>query len=140
MRLKLDIVTPERLIVSTEVDEVVLPGLHGELGVLLGHTPFLGLLGVGEVRYREGRRLERLAVADGFAEVGPEQVTILAERCEWPDEIDVERAQAARSRAEERLASDTTEIDLARAEGALRRALNRIQVAAHREGAPAGHS
>jgi F-type H+-transporting ATPase subunit epsilon len=84
MRLKLDIVTPEKQVVSTEVDEVVIPGLFGEMGILLGHTPYLGLLGIGEVRYREGQSLERLAVAEGFAEVGPERVTVLAEQCERP--------------------------------------------------------
>jgi F-type H+-transporting ATPase subunit epsilon len=129
MRLKLDIVTPEKQVVSTEVDEVVIPGLFGEMGILLGHTPYLGL-----VRYREGQSLERLAVAEGFAEVGPERVTVLAEQCERPEEIDVDRAQTARNRAEERLAGETTEINLARAEAALRRALNRIQVAAYGEG------
>jgi F-type H+-transporting ATPase subunit epsilon len=132
MRLKLDIVTPERLIISTEVDEVVVEGVNGEFGILLGHTPFLSLLGIGEVRYREGNTVSRLAVADGFAEAGPEQVTILAERCERPEEIDVGRAQAAQDRAEERIVGDTTEIDFTRAEAALRRALNRVQVAGYR--------
>ncbi len=129
MRLKLDIVTPERQVVSTEVDEVVVQGIYGEFGVLLGHTPYLSLLGIGEIRFRDGHDVKQLAVADGFAEVGPEQVTILAEQCEWPDEIDLERAQSALDRAQERLAGDTTEIDLARAEAALRRAVNRIQIA-----------
>lgn len=140
MRLKLDIVTPERKVVSTEVDEVVVQGVNGELGVLIGHTPFLSLLGIGELRYRAGNTVSRLAVADGFAEVGPEKVTILAERCELPEEIDMDRAHAARGRAEERLAGDTTEIDFFRAEAALRRALNRIQVAGYRATLVAEHA
>lgn len=129
MRLKLDIVTPTRSVVSAQVDEVVAPSPKGEFGVLLGHTPFLTLLGIGEVRYRVGQRLERLALAGGFAEIGHSHVTILADACERPDEIDLERAQAARARAEKRLGGDTTEIDHAKADAALRRAQNRIQMA-----------
>ncbi len=128
-RFQLDIVTPEGVVVSTEVDEVVVPGPEGEFGVLPGHSPFLVLLDVGEVRYPTDRGVERLAVAHGFAEVTPEKVTILAERCERPGEIDVERARAALARAEARLAGDTTEIGHARAEAAYRRAQNRIRMA-----------
>ncbi len=127
--LQLDVVTPEGLVVSTEVDEVVVPGPEGEFGVLPGHSPFLVLLDVGAVRYPTPQGVERLAVAHGFAEVTPESVTILAERCERPDEIDAERARAALARAEARLAGDTTEIDHARAEAAYRRALNRLRMA-----------
>ncbi|MDV2503543.1 MAG: F0F1 ATP synthase subunit epsilon [bacterium] len=128
--LQLDVVTPEGLVVSTEVDEVVVPGPEGEFGVLPGHSPFLVLLDVGEVRYHTPQGVERLAVGQGFAEVTPERVTILAERCERPDEIDVDRARAALARAEARLVGDTTEIDYARAEAAYRRALNRLRMAA----------
>jgi F-type H+-transporting ATPase subunit epsilon len=129
-RLQLDVVTPEGLVVSTKVDEVVAPGPEGEFGVLPGHSPFLVLLDVGEVRYPTPQGVERLAVAYGFAEVTPEKVTILAEQCERPDEIDVERAKAALVRAEAHLLGDTTEIDHARAEAAYRRAQNRIRMAA----------
>ncbi len=129
-RFQLDIVTPEGVVVSTEVDEVVAPGPEGEFGVLPGHSPFLVLLGVGEVRYPTDQGVERLAVAHGFAEVTPERVTILAERCERPDEIDAERARAALARAEARLVGDTPAIDHARAEAAYRRAQNRIRMAA----------
>lgn len=138
MRLKLDIVTPTRSVVSTHVDEVVAPSPEGEFGVLLGHTPFLTLLGIGEVRYRAGQKLERLAVAGGFAEIGHSHVTILADACERPGEIDLERAQAARARAEGLLAGDTTETDLQKAEAALRRAQNRIQMASGQGSAEAG--
>jgi F-type H+-transporting ATPase subunit epsilon len=127
--LQLDVVTPEGLVVSTEVDEVVAPGPEGEFGVLPGHSPFLVMLDVGEVRYPSGQGVERLAVAHGFAEVTPEKVTILAERCERPDEIDVDRARAALVRAEALLVGDTTEIDHARAEAAYKRAQNRIRMA-----------
>jgi F-type H+-transporting ATPase subunit epsilon len=131
-RLKLEIATPQGLVVSTDVDEVVAPGPRGEFGALPGHTPFVALLDIGEVRYRLGHTEEVLAVAGGFVEVQPDRVTILAEACERPQEIDVERARAALARAEARLGGDTTEIDFARAEAALRRALNRLQVAAYR--------
>lgn len=139
MRLKLDIVTPERLVISTEVDEVVVEGVEGEFGVLLGHTPLLSIIGVGEVRFRDGQKLSRLAVAHGFVEVGPEEVSILAENCEWPEEIDIDRARAALGRAEERMVGDTTQIDFTRAEAALKRALNRIQIAGYR-GTPMAES
>ncbi|MCH6567544.1 MAG: F0F1 ATP synthase subunit epsilon [Nitrospinae bacterium] len=131
-RLQLDVVTPEGVVVATEVDEVVAPGPGGEFGVLPGHTPFLVLLDVGEVRYQSERGEERLSVAHGFAEVTPDRVIILAESCERPDEIDVDRARAALERAEARLAGDTTEIDHARAEAALRRAINRIRMGAEK--------
>jgi F-type H+-transporting ATPase subunit epsilon len=127
--LQLDVVTPEGIVVSTEVDEVVVPGPEGEFGVLPGHSPFLVLLDVGEVRYPTPQGVERLAVGQGFAEVTPERVTILAERCERPDEIDAERARAALVRAEARLVGDTIEIDHARAEAAYRKALNRLRMA-----------
>ena len=128
-RLQLDVVTPAKLMTSTEVDEVVAPGPLGEFCVLPGHTPFLAQLGVGEVRYKRGQTVERLAVADGYAEIGPDRVTILAESCERADEIDVDRAEAAKERAHQRLMGDTTEVDFARAEAALRRARSRLQVA-----------
>jgi F-type H+-transporting ATPase subunit epsilon len=134
--LKLELATPARLVVTTSADEVVVPGVEGYFGVLPGHAPLLAQLGVGEVRYRSGREEHHLAVSGGFAEVGADRVTILAESAERPEEIDVPRARAARERAESRLAlRGGEEVDVARAMVALRRAEIRLLVAARRPGA-----
>lgn len=130
-RLRLELATPIRLVVSEEVDEVVVPGSDGYFGVLPGHAPLLALLGPGEVMYRSGRSERYLAVSGGFAEVGPDHVTILAETAERPEEIDPGRARAARERAEALLtARGSDEVDYPRALAALARAQARLQVAA----------
>ena len=135
-RLRLEVATPTRLVVSGEADEVVVPGVEGSFGVLPGHAPLLSLVGTGEVMYRTGREEHYLAVSGGFAEVGPEHVTVLAESAERPEEIDVNRARAARDRADQRLRVQTgEEIDVTRALGALSRAQGRLQTAARRPGA-----
>ncbi|MBI2466387.1 MAG: F0F1 ATP synthase subunit epsilon [Candidatus Rokubacteria bacterium] len=129
-RLRLELATPIRLVVSEEVDEVVVPGAEGSFGVLPGHAAFLALVGVGEVSYRAGRAERYLAVSGGFAEVGPGRVTILAETAERPEEIDVARARQARERAEGRLtARGGEDVDYSRALAALARAQSRLQVA-----------
>src|SRR5688572_32678495 len=102
--LQLQIVAADRSLVNERVDEVEIPGSEGYFGVLPGHTPLLALLGAGELWYRQGQEKHYLAVAFGFAEVQPKQVTILAQIAERADEIDVARAEAAKKRAEERLA------------------------------------
>ena len=113
------------------MDEVVLPGVMGYFGVLPGHAPFLSTLGVGELTYRMGRDERHLAVAGGFAEVRNDKVIVLADVAEQPEEIDRERAERARERAERRLAGRSQDdIDYARAAAALARALVRLQVAA----------
>jgi F-type H+-transporting ATPase subunit epsilon len=113
---------------------VVAPGSEGYFGVLPGHAAFLTTLGSGEVSYRDGREEHRLAVIGGFAEVSGDRVIILAEHAERPEEIDRERAERARQRAEQRLAGKNPsggqeEIDYTRALAALQRALARLQVA-----------
>lgn len=129
-RVRFELATPTRLVVSEEADEVVAPGAQGYFGVLPGHTPFLTSLQSGEVAYRVGRAEQYLAVSGGFAEVGDDRVIILAEHAERPEEIDRERAERARQRAERRLAGKTEEeIDYTRALAALSRALARLQVA-----------
>ena len=134
--MRFELATPTRLVVSSEVDEVVAPGTEGYFGVLPGHAAFLTTLGAGELTYRHGREEQHLAVIGGFAEVSGERVIVLAEGAERPEEIDRERAERARKRAEQRLAgkSPTTaseEIDYTRALAALTRALTRLQVASH---------
>jgi F-type H+-transporting ATPase subunit epsilon len=129
-----ELATPSRLLVSAEVDEVVAPGAEGYFGVLPGHAPFLTTLAAGEVTYRRGREERHVFVSGGFAEVTAERVIILAEGAEAPEEIDRERAERARQRAEQRLAGRSPqgtheETDYNRALAALARALARIIVA-----------
>jgi F-type H+-transporting ATPase subunit epsilon len=129
-RLVLEIATPTRLLVSETVDEVVAPGVEGYFGVLPGHAPFLTTLGIGELTYRIGREEYHLALAGGFAEVRNDKVIILADTAERPEDVDRDRAERARERAERRLAgrSDEGEIDYTRALQALARALTRLLV------------
>jgi F-type H+-transporting ATPase subunit epsilon len=129
---KLDVVTPDRPVVSDEVTELVAPGSEGYFGVLPGHTPFITTLGIGELTYWRGQDQRHLAVTWGYAEVRGDRVVILAETAERAEEIDVERAERAHRRAEERLQAwfgGDEDIDFARAEGALYRAVTRMEVA-----------
>jgi F-type H+-transporting ATPase subunit epsilon len=129
-KLTLEVVTPERSLVNENVDEVQLPGSEGYFGVLPGHTPLLATLQVGELWYRIGQEKHFLAIAFGFVEVLPERVTVLAQLAERPQDIDVNRAEAAKKRAEERLARPPqTDIDFERARIALMKSLTRLQVA-----------
>jgi len=134
-KLTLEIVTPDRSLIREEVDEVVVPGTEGEFGILPGHTPLLSTLKVGELWYRQGEEKHYLAIAFGFVEVLPDRVTVLADVGERAQEIDVQRAERARQRAEQRLAEapqphlTQTEFDIERARVALMKALIRLQVA-----------
>ena len=101
--LQLEIVTPERLVVKADAKEIQIPGMSGYLGVLPGHAPLITELAVGEISYRAEGKVERLAVAWGFAEVLPDKVTILAEVAEKAEEIDVVRAREEKQQAEEKL-------------------------------------
>src|SRR4030095_12185538 len=131
-RILLEVVAPERQVLSTEVDEVSAPGALGYFGVLPGHTPFITTLGQGELGYRSGNRWEYLAITWGYAEVLPNKVTVLTETAEMAEEIDIVRAARAKRRAGERLREWSTtvaDIDFERASAALERALVRLQVA-----------
>ena len=103
-KIQLQIVSADRMLVNETVDEVEIPGADGYFGVLPGHTPLLALLGAGELWYRQGDQKQYFAILFGFAEVQPDRVTILAQVAERADEIDLARAEAAKRRAEERLA------------------------------------
>jgi F-type H+-transporting ATPase subunit epsilon len=127
--IQLQIVSADRSLVNATVDEVEIPGVDGYFGVLPGHTPLLGLLGTGELWYRQGQEKHYLAISFGFAEVQPDRVTILAQVAEKADEIDVARAEAAKKRAEQRVASLTVDMDAERARIALMKSLIRLQVA-----------
>ena len=127
-KIQLHIVSADRSLVNETVDEVEIPGADGYFGVLPGHTPLLALLGTGELWYRHGSEKVYLSIAFGFAEVQPDRVTILAQIAEKADEIDVVRAEAAKKRAEERLAQATADMDFERARIALLKSLIRLQV------------
>ena len=127
--LQLQIVSADRLLVNEQVDEVQIPGTQGYLGILPGHTPLLSTLDVGQLWYRQGQDKHFLSLAFGFAEVQPDRVTILAQIAETAAEIDASRAEAAKRRAEERLAKPTTQMDFERARVALLKSLVRLQVA-----------
>ena len=127
-QLELHIVAADRALVDARVDEVEIPGADGYFGVLPGHTPLLALLAAGELWYRQGQDKHFLSISFGFAEVQPDRVTILAEQAEKADEIDVARAEAAKKRAEERLARLPMDMDFERARIALLKALIRLQV------------
>jgi F-type H+-transporting ATPase subunit epsilon len=125
--IELQIVTPERMLVREQVDEVEIPGVDGYFGVLPGHTPLLAALSVGELWFRKGQEKTYLSIAYGFAEVLPDRVTILAQLAERAEEIDVERAEAARKRATERL-EQKSDVDYERARTALMKSMTRLQV------------
>ena len=129
MKLTLEIVTPDRALVTEQVDEVQLPGSQGYFGVLPGHTPLLATLQVGELWYRVGQEKHYLAIAFGFVEVRPDRVTVLAQVAERAQDIDVARAQEAKRRAEERVARPEKEMDFERARIAMMKSLVRLQVA-----------
>lgn len=130
--IHLEVVTPEKIVVSEEAQIVASPGSLGEFGVLSGHTPFLTTLKTGMIRYTDAAGKENFVfVSSGFAEALPDKVTVLAESAEVSNDIDVSRAKEALARAEKRLAEDRSreDIDFQRARAALERATVRIQVA-----------
>ena len=125
--IRLELVTPERLVLSEEVDEIVLPGYEGEFGVLPGHTQYLAVLNIGMLWYRKGSAKTRMALGGGFAEVNHDRVVVMADTAERGDEIDVERAQRARDRAEARLKELSLDDETyAKAYAELQRALVRM--------------
>jgi F-type H+-transporting ATPase subunit epsilon len=137
MPLRLEIVTPEKLAFKDEVDSVQLPGSEGELGVLPHHAPLVSTLGAGELRLRKDGQEESFAIVGGFLQVLPDRVVEMAEMADMASEIDLERAQEARRRAEQTIDSGVSEpADLAAARASLQAALIRIRVAErrHREG------
>ena len=128
--LHLQIVTPDRLLVREDTDQVQIPGKNGELGILPGHAPLITELQIGEISYRVGTTMQHLAVAWGFAEVLPDKVTILAAAAERAEDIDVKRAQEAKARADEALRQAAPDLDYEAVQFAQRRAEVRLEVAA----------
>lgn len=129
---QLEIVTPEKLVVNEAAEEAQIPGVGGYLGILPGHAPLITELAVGVITYRAQGVTKSLSVAWGFAEVLPDKVTMLAETAEFPEEIDVARAQKAKDRAEQHLKSSDPQLDYDRAQDALERAETRLKVASEK--------
>lgn len=127
--IKVNVVTPDGPVVDAEVEMVSTKAKSGELGIMAGHIPLVAPLDIAAVRLKNGNGTEYVAVSGGFLEVRPDVVTILAQAAEKAETIDLARAQAAKARAEQRLAEGKDAIDAQRAELALRRAMNRINVA-----------
>ncbi len=128
-KLTLEVIPPERLVLRESVDEVVVPGLDGELGILPEHTALISQLKTGVLTYRQGSASKQLHVSGGFVEVQADGVAVLSDVAERPEEIDLARAEAARERAEKRLKSLSDDADFRRAELKLQRAMVRIQLA-----------
>ena len=129
--IRLEIVTPEKSVVNEDAQIVMAPGILGEFGVLIGHTPFMTTLKMGSVHYKNNEGVERFVfISGGFAEALPDRVTILAEAAERRADIDLDRAKSALDRAQERLARESDkDLDYERARIALERALHRIKLA-----------
>jgi F-type H+-transporting ATPase subunit epsilon len=127
-KIRLEIVSPDRLLLSEEVEEVTIPGSEGYLGILPGHLPLLTTIGIGVLSYHKGGQKFSFAISRGFAEVLPDRVIIMADSIERPEEIDLARAREAKARAEKMLYSKG-DVDVDRAMAALLRAISRIQVA-----------
>jgi len=130
--IKIDVITAEHLVMSDDVDVVVAPGIIGELGILPHHAPLITMLQPGELIIRKGLDETYMAVTGGFLEVRPDKIIVLADACERAEEIDIERAEAAKRRAEERLKAHPAGVDEMRAEAALRRSLIRLSIAERR--------
>ncbi len=133
--MHLTVVTPEKVLFEDEVEEIIVKGSEGEMGILFDHAPLATGLGIGILKIKNDKDIYFIAISSGgFLEILPKQVTILADTGELPEEIDVERAQKARQRAEERLARPETDpdVDFTRARAALQRALTRLKVVEYR--------
>ena len=131
--IRLEVVTPEKAVVSDDAKIVVSPGSFGEFGVLAGHTPFLTTLKLGVIRYTDKDGKDRYVfVSEGFAEVLPEKVTVLAESAERRKDIDVERAKSSMDRAQKRIDAKDAGVDIVRAQLAIQRALHRINLVSTR--------
>jgi F-type H+-transporting ATPase subunit epsilon len=132
--IRLELVTPERLLVSEDVDEVIAPGYEGEFGVLPEHTHLLAILSIGILRYRKGSETRKVAIGGGFAEITPERAVVMADAAEKSEEIDVERARRAQVKAEAALEAALKEVAVddeayVKASTALQRAQVRIAAA-----------
>lgn len=132
-KFQLEVISPERVFYTGEVEMVELTTTEGDIGIYADHIPLTTIVAPGVLTITEnGDELKEAAVLEGFMEITPEKVTILAQSCEWPDEIDINRAKEAKDRAERRLKSSDSSVNMTRAELALRKSLIRLQVAGKR--------
>ena len=122
------VVSPDRIFYEDDIEMLEVRTTEGEIGIYAGHIPLTSIIASGVVRFMVNGETKEAALHDGFLEILPEKVVILAESCEWPDEIDIHRAREAKVRAERRLKGSEGEINEKRAELALRRALLRLQL------------
>ena len=129
LKIRLEIITAERVVYSEDVDIVVAPGIEGELGILPHHASLMTMLQPGELRVRKDNEEESMFVSGGFLEVRGDKVVVLADVAERAEEIDIQRAEAAKRRAEERITQFPAHVDHARAEAALIRSMMRLKVA-----------
>src|SRR5438128_1491430 len=127
-QIHLEVITPEKLALRETVDEVVVPGLGGELGILPDHTPLISQLQTGVLTYRQGAEKKVMHVSGGFVEILPDRVSVMSDVAERPEEINYERALRARERAEKRLSAGGPNVDFRRAELKLQRAVIRTQL------------
>jgi F-type H+-transporting ATPase subunit epsilon len=138
-KLRFELVTPQRIVYADDdVDIVIVPGADGELGILPNHAPLLAALGIGELRVRKGTQEESLAVHGGYLEVLANKAIVMASVAERAAEIDVARAEEARTRAERRLTDRTPDLDMARLQAAMRRSQVRLKVARRKRRLPSG--
>lgn len=131
MAFMLEIVTPDRSFYSDEVEMVIVRGIKGDLAILDNKSPLMTPLSIGKVRiFEDDKKTERIAaVVNGYVSVDADKTTIITDSAEWPGEIDIERAREAKERAKRRLKKRTDDTDVLRAEMALRRAINRLDIA-----------
>jgi F-type H+-transporting ATPase subunit epsilon len=129
MTMRMEVVTPERVVLKDSVSAAVLPGAQGYIGILKDHAPMVVALRAGVVKFKEGGHYRRMAVSGGFAEVSGNVITVLADTAERAEEIDVNRAQAAAERARLRLKEKSEHVDVARARVSLQRAMARLRAA-----------
>ena len=127
--IRLEIVTPEKMVFSEEVDVILAWGVEGQLAILPHHAPLMTMLQPGDLVIRKGSHEETLTIGGGFLEVRPDKIVILADACERAEEIDVTRAEAAKQRAQEALKTAATQVEAAAAEASLRRSLARLKAA-----------
>ena len=130
--LRLEIITAERQVFADDVNVVVAPGIEGELGILPHHAPLMTILKPGELLIKKDSKETYMSVSGGFLEIRPDKIIVLADACERAEEIDIERAEAAKRRAEERLKTHPPDVDMAQVQAALLRSLVRLKVAERR--------
>lgn len=125
----LEIVTPERKFFEGQVEMVIVRGVEGDLGILKGHTPLVTPLDIGKIKIKINNEFKEAAIAQGYVEIRKDKTTIITDTAEWPEEIDINRAEEAKKRALERLNAKSSDIDLVKAEISLKKALTRLDVA-----------